>query len=369
LHPPWWKAIEDIRFRDGDIGVETNDDAERQANSTAPSPIATEVVSRGRSLASRRLSHRPTRQYTRWGSSPRIGCVPALPPSLSRRGLNADIRCLNRDLEHRPLALRLDQGRRPDPRVDRRYCERLKVSGHWLVESCRSNDRSGTRSLCVPNLAHLYAVLAVFRRHRCQAPRMATAHPLLAPGPRLTGPDLALSRISTSTVPYARLGCTMLSFGVLKRPLLAAGAAALATAVAIVGPALLISNAWFSESSIGAFGVVVVVVVSLLAGLLGATFTLSGPDAVERSGVLGLFVTSCPVSNVIALALLSGSVIASWFVAAVALLGVLAMAGAVAAVGVRGHLIRRTGISCPVPNAPGRSQQSSPSTAAELTNS
>ena len=54
-----------------------------------------------------------------------------------RRGAHRSVRAaqrrhprLDRDLERRSHALRLDQDRRPDPRIDRRYCKRINESRH-----------------------------------------------------------------------------------------------------------------------------------------------------------------------------------------------------------------------------------------------
>lgn len=158
----------------------------------------------------------------------------------------------------------------------------------------------------------------------------------------------------------------MLPARLLKRPLLFAGVAAVATAAAVVVPAAVISSVWFSaRASVGAAEVATVVALVLLTALLAATFTLSGPESAAESGVLRWFVTSCPVSNQIAFSLVGASVIVSWFVPALPLLAAPVIAGAVCAVGVRGHLVRRTGISCPLP--PVDVSSSSPTSLGDLT--
>jgi hypothetical protein len=135
----------------------------------------------------------------------------------------------------------------------------------------------------------------------------------------------------------------------LRRPLSVAGSAALGAAVITGVPAILIANAHHRPDK--AFGVAVVVVVSLLSGLLAATLTLGGPGSVGKPGFLGWFATACPVSNVIAFSLIAVAIAASWFTVALPIVGIVAMGSAVCAVGVRAHLLRRTGISCPVPTA------------------
>jgi hypothetical protein len=120
----------------------------------------------------------------------------------------------------------------------------------------------------------------------------------------------------------------------------------------VVIPAAVISDVWFStQASVGAAEIATVIALAVLTGLLAATFTLSGPESAGQSGALRWFVTSCPVSNQIAFALVGASVVVSWFVPVLSLLAVPVIAGVVCAVGVRGHLVRRTGISCPLPPA------------------
>jgi hypothetical protein len=141
----------------------------------------------------------------------------------------------------------------------------------------------------------------------------------------------------------------MVSFRILRYPLSVAGSAALATAVIAGGPAILIANA--DHKLDGGFAAAAVVVVSLFGGLLAATLTLGGSGSTGKPGFLGWFAANCPVSNVIAFSMMGAAVAAAWFAAVFPIVGAVAMGFAAGAVGVRGHLLRRSGISCPVPAA------------------
>lgn len=140
------------------------------------------------------------------------------------------------------------------------------------------------------------------------------------------------------------------------RPAALGGVAGVAAAVALGVPTAVIANPWFERKvPIRGFEVVVLVVLSLIAGLFAATYTR--PSSVDpglrragaASGVLGWFAISCPLCNPFVVALLGTSgatgVFARWQPA----LGVLAVALAASALALRVRAVRRGACRVPTP--------------------
>jgi hypothetical protein len=139
---------------------------------------------------------------------------------------------------------------------------------------------------------------------------------------------------------------------------MALGAASAASAAAILGvPTGVIANPWFERKvPIRGFEVVVLVVLSLIAGVVAATY--ARPAAVDpgmrragaASGVLGWFAISCPLCNPFVVALLGTSGATGVFARVQPLLGVVAIAFAASALALRVRAVRRG--TCRVPASP-----------------
>lgn len=131
--------------------------------------------------------------------------------------------------------------------------------------------------------------------------------------------------------------------------------AAVFTALVLGIPTDVVPNPWFSRVvGVRPLDVGVLVALSLLTGALVATYVVAGrsgdgtPRAGIGSGVLGWFAIGCPVCNKLVVLLLGASGATRVFEPAQPILGVAAVALAMAALIVRVRAIRRG--DCPLPS-------------------
>jgi hypothetical protein len=141
-----------------------------------------------------------------------------------------------------------------------------------------------------------------------------------------------------------------------RRPAALGGLAALVAAVALGVPTAVIVNPWFERKvPIRGFEVVVLVLLSLIAGLFAATYTR--PSSVDpglrragaASGVVGWFAISCPLCNPFVVALLGTSGATGIFARWQPALGVVAVALAASALALRVRAVRRGTCRVPAP--------------------
>jgi hypothetical protein len=140
------------------------------------------------------------------------------------------------------------------------------------------------------------------------------------------------------------------------RSVLVGSLAAVATALVVGIPTDVVPNPWFGrEIGVRPFDVVVLVALSVLTGALAATYAVaassgaSAPRAGIGSGLIGWFAVGCPVCNKIVVGLLGVSGATNSFAPAQPFLGVVAVALAGLALGIRVRAIRRG--ACPLPRS------------------
>ena len=134
-------------------------------------------------------------------------------------------------------------------------------------------------------------------------------------------------------------------------------AAAVGAAVLLGVPTGVIANPWFERKvPIRGFEVVVLVVLSVIAGVFAATY--ARPVTVDpglrrvgaASGVVGWFAVSCPLCNPFVVALLGTSGATGVFARVQPVLGVVAIAVAATALALRVRAVRRGTCRVPAPS-------------------